>query len=87
MSVTLVLPAWIDAEIVAAAAARLEAAGVLVASLVSDEHGPARLLAREMHWVDPSAYVERNFDGLLTGDAVSIGAAFQVVGMHAKAPS
>jgi molybdopterin/thiamine biosynthesis adenylyltransferase len=64
MTVTLVLPTRIAADIDAATAEPLEKAGVLLASVVRSDKGSARLLAREMHWVEPSAYVERSIHGL-----------------------
>jgi len=64
MSITLVMPTWIEAEIHAATAESLERAAVLIVSLVHNDRAPARLLARELHWVEPSAYIERSADGL-----------------------
>ena len=58
MSITLVLPDPIVADLAAKAALSVETGGVLLAA----EHGTgegARLLARSLHWVPHQAYAER----------------------------
>ena len=65
MTVTLVIPEVIGAELASAAAHPLETAGVLVVTLVqAGEPGDLRLLAREIVWVPDEHYRARNADGL-----------------------
>src|SRR5438128_555995 len=63
MTATLVAPDPIIAELQAAAFNSVETAGVLLASVVPARDS-VRLLAREIHWVDESAYVVRTHNSL-----------------------
>ena len=56
MTVTVVLPDQIAAELVEVAAADIETACVLLARHVETPGGDIRLLARELHWVPDDAY-------------------------------
>lgn len=64
MTVTLVLPDHITAELAAAARDARETAGVLLARPVRTPAGNLRLLAREMRWVPDDAYLARKSDAL-----------------------
>jgi len=64
MTATLVIPEAIAAEFNAAAQNRLETAGILLASMVTDGAGTVRLLARRIRWIDATAYNRRETDGL-----------------------
>lgn len=64
MTVTLVLPDYIAAELSAAAQDARETAGVLLARPVRTPAGNLRLLAREMRWVPDDAYLARKSDAL-----------------------
>ena len=60
MTVTLVLPYHLAAELYEAVAADVEKAGVLLARPVETDQGNLRLLARDIHWVPNDAYLVRN---------------------------
>lgn len=60
MTVTLVLPAFLAAELAEAAEAEVETACVLIARRVGTSRGDIRLLGRELHWVPDDAYGLRN---------------------------
>ena len=64
MTVTLVLPDQIAAELFDAAAADIETACVLLARHVETPGGQIRLLARAVHWVPDDAYLRRDATGL-----------------------
>ena len=64
MTVTLVLPDQIAAELLDAAAADLESACVLLARHVETPGGDVRLLARALHWVSDDAYRLRDATAL-----------------------
>lgn len=64
MTATLVLPQDITDKLIVAAQHPLETAGVLLASIVHDNKGDIRLLARKIQWVNDSAYIRRERDGL-----------------------
>ena len=64
MTATVVVPQNIADELQAAALNPLETAGVLLASVVHTTDGNLRLLGREIHWVEPSAYARREADSL-----------------------
>lgn len=64
MTVTLVVPAELEAELAAAVRDELETAGVLLARLVRTPRGNTRLLARAMHWVPDDAYIAREADSM-----------------------
>ncbi len=64
MMATLVIPYSLATELAAAAQHPLETAGVLLASVVHTDDGDLRLLGREMHWANESAYTRREGDGL-----------------------
>lgn len=59
MTVTLVLPDPIVAELAAKAALPVETAGVLLAAKHSTREGSTRLLARSLHWIPDAAYERR----------------------------
>ena len=59
MTVTLVLTERLATELFEAAAADVEAAGVLLTRHVETPSGDVRLLARKMHWVPDDAYLVR----------------------------
>ncbi len=60
MTVTLVLPEHISAEVFDAAEADVETACVLLARRVETPGGNVRLLARAVHWVPDDAYLRRD---------------------------
>ena len=64
MTVTLVIPWTIAAELDKAASAEVESAGVLLARCVNTPSGDVRLLGRQMYWVPESAYHERTATAL-----------------------
>ena len=64
MTVTLVLPDQIAAELLEAAAADIESACVLLARHVETPGGDVRLLARALHWVSDDAYRLRDAKAL-----------------------
>jgi hypothetical protein len=64
VTVTLVVPAELEAELAAAIRDELETAGVLLARLVRTPRGNTRLLARAMHWVPDDAYIAREADSM-----------------------
>lgn len=64
MTVTLVITDILAAQIASVARQPLETAGVLLASLVDAPDGEIRLLAREVLWVQDSAYLDRQADRL-----------------------
>lgn len=64
MNATIVLPQNIAEELRAATLNHLETAGVLLVSVVDTSNGNLRLLGREIHWVDQTAYDKREADGL-----------------------
>ena len=64
MTVTLVLPDEIAAELFDAAAADVESACVLLARLIDTPAGNVRLLARALHWVPDDAYLRRDATAL-----------------------
>lgn len=59
MTVTLVLPGAIEAEILDHLALPIESAGVLLARMMEVGGGNQRLLARSMHWVPKESYALR----------------------------
>jgi molybdopterin/thiamine biosynthesis adenylyltransferase len=63
MTVTVVIPTGIAAELESATMGLVETAGVLLASIVETSRG-VRLLARQMVWVEDSQYVEREASGM-----------------------
>ena len=73
MTTTLVLPDPIADDIARATQNPLECAGVLLARrvVVGEE---VRLLGRALHWVDPSAYIERSAWGLKIRSEGYVGA-------------
>jgi molybdopterin/thiamine biosynthesis adenylyltransferase/proteasome lid subunit RPN8/RPN11 len=64
MTVTLVLPVGIAAELDEAARNPLETAGVLLATIIETPRGDLRILGREIRWVVESAYGRREAMGL-----------------------
>ena len=64
MTVTLVLPDAIAAELLDATLAEVETACVLLARHVETPRGNVRLLARALHWVPDDAYRRRDATGL-----------------------
>ena len=64
MTVTVVLPDQIAAELFDAAAADVETACVLLARQVETPSGNVRLLARALHWVPDDAYRRRDATAL-----------------------
>ena len=64
MTVTLVLPEKMAAELFDAAAAEVETACVLLARRVETPRGDVRLLGREVFWVPEGAYLRRDASGL-----------------------
>ena len=56
MTITLVLPKHLADELFEAAAADVEAAGVLLARQLETPGGDVRLLGRSIHWVPDDAY-------------------------------
>ena len=59
MSITLVLPDPIVADLAAKAALPVETGGVLLAAWHRADEGASRLLARSLHWVPDQAYERR----------------------------
>ena len=69
MTVTLVLPEQLAADLLHAAEADVETACVLLARQVETPAGNVRLLARALHWVPDEAYRRRNATALtITSD-------------------
>lgn len=64
MTVTLVIPNYLAAELHHAACEGTESAGVLLARAVHTPAGNLRLLSREMRWVPADAYLLREADAL-----------------------
>ena len=64
MTATLVLPIEIENEVHSAAQLDVETAGVLLARIVPAPNGDIRVLGRQLRWVDDSAYIRREVDGL-----------------------
>ena len=64
MVVTLVLSQLVADELETAVRYEFETAGVLLASVVETDNGEIRLLARQIRWVDESAYLRRERDHL-----------------------
>ena len=64
MTVTLVVPSHIAAELFDAAENDVETACVLLARQVTTPAGNVRLLARAVHWVPDDAYLRRDATGL-----------------------
>lgn len=64
MTVMLVVPEHLAADLLEAATAEVETAGVLLARVVRTPSGHVRLLAREMHWVPAGAYLVQNAQAL-----------------------
>jgi hypothetical protein len=64
MTVTVVFPDQILQKIDAIARLPVETAGVLLASVVVNDEGDVRLLARKMHWVPEPSYIHRGGDHL-----------------------
>lgn len=64
MTATVVLPTHLAQEIDQTARLATETAGVLIATVASAPNGDVRLLGRELHWVDDSAYLTRGADHL-----------------------
>ena len=65
MSITLVLPDPIVADLEAMAALPVETAGVLLAVQSRTDKGTSRLLARSLHWVPDRAYERRTAHEML----------------------
>ena len=64
MTITVVVPEHLADELFIAASASVESAGVLLARHLRSPSGHQRLLARQIHWVPTTAYVERKADEL-----------------------
>ena len=64
MTVTLVLPDQMATELLDATAAAIETACVLLARRVETPAGNVRLLARALHWVPDTAYLQRDATAL-----------------------
>lgn len=69
MKTTLVLPEPIAHELLEASVAKVETAGVLLASPVDTPSGDLRLLGRRILWVEESAYAVRGADALSIGSS------------------
>jgi molybdopterin/thiamine biosynthesis adenylyltransferase len=91
MTLTLVLPQDIAADLAAAARLPVETAGVLLASVVVTHEGDIRLLGRKMRWVSESSYIRRGSDHLsiasegyvpFLGEAEALGAIALWVHTH-----
>lgn len=91
MTITAVFPQQIADEIDAVARLPVETAGVLLASIVSNDGGDVRLLARKMRWVPEASYLRRGGDHLsiasqgyvpFLGEAETIGAVAIWVHTH-----
>lgn len=59
MTATLVLPSHLEEELAGCLANPIETAGVILARLIEGPHG-LRILARGIHWVEDSGYLERS---------------------------
>ncbi|MBI2782680.1 MAG: ThiF family adenylyltransferase [Gammaproteobacteria bacterium] len=78
MTVSLVVPEHLATELLEAATAEVETAGVLLARLVLTPAGHIRLLARVIHWVPDDAYLVREVEALSissNGYVPALGAA------------
>lgn len=74
MTVTLVATEELVLQLQSVAALSVETAGVLLASVVEAPNGDLRLLARQMRWVEESAYDRREWNGLTIRPEGYIGA-------------
>lgn len=91
MTVTLVLSQPVVNELATAVQFKLETAGVLLASIINNDNGDIRLLARQIRWVDESAYRRREAYSLsiasegyvpALGQAETLGAVAMWVHTH-----
>lgn len=64
MTVSVVIPQAMIEEIRSVANLSTETAGVMLVGVAEAPNGDIRLLARHMRWVDESAYIRREWDGL-----------------------
>ena len=64
MTVSVVIPQAIAEELQSASQLSMETAGVLLVSVAQAPNGDLRLLARQMRWVEESAYSRREWNGL-----------------------
>lgn len=69
MTVTLVLPEGIAAELFRAGEADIETACVLLARVVETPSGETRLLGRALHWVPENAYEHRSATAMVVSSA------------------
>ena len=83
MTATLVLPQDIHNDLVIAAENPLETAGVMLASVVRSGTGDVRLLARRLRWIDESAYLRRDWNGLSIASHGYVPALAQAEALHA----
>lgn len=74
MTVTLVATESLVQEIRSVADLRVETAGVLLANVDESQDGNIRLFARQMHWVEESAYDRRDWNGLTIRPEGYVGA-------------
>ena len=65
MSVSLVLPQSLYEEIRSVAEQSAETAGVMLVGVATGWNGTVRLLARHIRWVAESAYIRRDWDGMV----------------------
>jgi hypothetical protein len=64
MTISVVVPQEMAEEIHSVAKLSTETAGVMLAGVARSPNGDVRLLARCMRWVEESAYIRREWDGL-----------------------
>jgi molybdopterin/thiamine biosynthesis adenylyltransferase len=64
MTVSVIIPQSVMEELRAMASLPIETAGVMLAGIAEAPNGDVRVLARRMRWVDESAYIRREWDGL-----------------------
>ncbi|MBN8279146.1 MAG: ThiF family adenylyltransferase [Gammaproteobacteria bacterium] len=62
--VTLIVPDPIATQLSEYADLAVESAGVLLVSILHCSNGNIRLLARQMHWIDPDSYVHRTHEAM-----------------------
>lgn len=74
MTISVVVPQAMAAELHSVAILPEETAGVMLVGIGQAPNGDIRLLARRMRWVADSAYIRREYDGLTIGSEGYVGA-------------
>ena len=85
MTITLVMPDGVAGQLQSAILHELETAGVLLVSVVDSGSGHIRILAREIHWVEDSAYQRREYNSLSIASHGYVGALGRAAQIGASA--